>query len=388
MVQEAQREVAARRSSSDRGHDEFPCFDGLRALAALSVFAYHSARFTRIDDPGLYSAAVFNWLDRLGFFGIAVFFSISGFLLYRPYALAAHDGRPPPRLLPFWTRRCARIFPAYWVALGFAVVVFGQYSFTSFGHGLSFVTLTQTYRSTYGLRGLGVAWTLCIELSFYLVLPALAWGLRRLPGLKGQLAGLAVLAAVGLASRSWWLWSSRSVGHPGDWFRTASFDRWLPGYLDWFALGMLMAVLSAYGVRVRLPAWSAWVGAFACYLGVVLLHLDPELGPGTYPALDSFLRWSLTGLAGALFVAPAVFGAGGTIRALLRTQVLVAIGLVSYGVYLWHVPLWIASRSWDWMPAPAAAQTLVVLALTLAAATISYRLIERPINRAARRLGR
>ena len=375
---------ATRTVPAGRRHETFPCFDGLRALAACSVFAYHSVRFTRIQDPRLYSDAVFNWIDRLGFFGIAVFFSISGFLLYRPYAVAARDGRAPPKLGPFWSRRFARIYPAYWIALTFAVVVFGQYEFTSVGHALSFATLTQAYRSTYALHGLGVAWTLCIEVSFYVVLPGLAWALRKLGGLRGQLVGLAVIASIGIASRSWWLWSSRPGGHTGGWFESVSFSRWLPGYLDWFALGMLMAVLSAYGVRVRIPAWAAWSGALACYWAVVLLDLDPQLGPGTYPPLDSFARWLLTGVAGALFVVPAIFGEGGGIRRLLQTRVLVGLGVISYGIYLWHVPLWIQAQTWSWSRSSGLAQFGIVVTFTVAAATISYRVVERPINRAVR----
>ena len=375
-------------TSSDESRPEaFPCFDGLRALAALSVFTYHSARFTRIQYPHFYSDAVFNWLDRLGFFGIAVFFAISGFLLYRPYVVAARDGRRGPRLLPFWSRRFARVFPAYWVALAFLVVVFGQYEFRSIGHAFTFATLTQTYRATYGLRGLGVAWTLCIEVSFYVALPGIAWVLRRLGGLRGQLIGLAAMAATGIAARSWWLWTTRAVPHSGDWFEAASFDRWIPGYLDWFALGMLMAVLSAYRVRVNIPAWAAWTGAMVGVGAVVLLDLDAQLGPGTYAPLDSFLRWLFTGLAGALFVVPGVFGTGGAIRRLLRTRVLVALGAVSFGIYLWHVPFWIQAPSWSWFPSSVPAQITVVFGLTVTAATISYWLIERPINRTVRRLG-
>lgn len=149
---------------------------------------------------------------------------------------------------------------------------------------------------------------------------------------------------------------------------------------------MLMAVLSVYGTRVKVPAWAAWAGALACYGTVVSLNLDPRLGPGSYEPMDSFLRWMFTGLAGALFVVPAVFGVGGAIRRLLRTRVLVALGVISYGIYLWHVPIWIQAPTWSWFPAPMLAQVAVVFALTVSAATLSYWLIERPINRGARRV--
>ena len=89
----------------------FPCFDGLRAIAALAVFTSHM--FGELHHEGTFTAPnwILNALSRLGLFGVAVFFVISGFLLYRPFAIAALDGRPGPAWLPFWKRRFFRIFP-------------------------------------------------------------------------------------------------------------------------------------------------------------------------------------------------------------------------------------------------------------------------------------
>ena len=70
----------------------FPCFDGLRAIAALAVVAYHVV--TTYDLTTL--TLSWGWIDRLGNFGVAVFFLISGFLLYRPFVLTHFEARPTP----------------------------------------------------------------------------------------------------------------------------------------------------------------------------------------------------------------------------------------------------------------------------------------------------
>jgi peptidoglycan/LPS O-acetylase OafA/YrhL len=90
----------------------FPCFDGLRAIAAVSVVVIHTSfvsGLTTRSGVGIYTA-------RLEI-GVAVFFLISGFLLYRPFAAAHVAGLPSPVLGRFWVRRLLRIVPAYWLAL-------------------------------------------------------------------------------------------------------------------------------------------------------------------------------------------------------------------------------------------------------------------------------
>ena len=90
-------------------HNRFPCFDGLRAIAALAVVVYHVTTIYNIETLHY---DTWQWTQRLGNFGVSTFFLISGFLLYRPYVAAHFSGRPTPRLIPFWGRRALRIYPA------------------------------------------------------------------------------------------------------------------------------------------------------------------------------------------------------------------------------------------------------------------------------------
>src|SRR3954453_10478650 len=148
----------------ERPHRE-ATVDGLHALAALAVLVYHVALMcVGTERPHAWLVLTLN--D-----GVAVFFVLSGYLLYRPFAAAHAAGRPRPSTRTFAVRRLARILPAYWIALAF------------FGLGLRevftddwwrYFGLLQIYDERTVLSALGPAWSLCVELSFYAVLPLLA----------------------------------------------------------------------------------------------------------------------------------------------------------------------------------------------------------------------
>ena len=200
------------------------------------------------------------------------------------------------------------------------------------------------------------------------------------------------MAVIGLAIRFWHLFGSNRTA-AGDWLTLRAFVFWLPFYLDWFALGMAMAVAIAWlGNGGQIPKalallghtpWLSWAIAAGCYWLVMQLGIDPFTETAHMSSSQAFGRYTFTGLAGAFFVVPAVFGSQGEgwIRALLRLPVMVALGLVSYGIYLWHVPIWELANEWrtDGLSvSPYIVVGLVFLA-TLAAAGLSYVIVERPI---------
>src|SRR5947209_17182952 len=100
------------------GNPRFPLFDGLRAVAALSVLVYHAGYFSRANEG---DGGLSPYLARLNV-GVAIFFVISGFLLYRPLLAARMGVGPPVRLRDYARRRFLRIVPAYWVALSLLAV--------------------------------------------------------------------------------------------------------------------------------------------------------------------------------------------------------------------------------------------------------------------------
>ncbi len=358
----------------------FPLVDSVRAIAALSVFAYHVAFHLELFRSGRFA----GWGMQLNI-GVAIFFVVSGFLLYRPFAAARHAGAPPPSLLPYAVRRALRIVPAYWVALPVVALVLGLSDvFTP--HGIvKYFGFLQIYDKDAIIGGIGPAWTLCIEVSFYVALPLYALLARRLGGPVAR-SELALLALIAAASLGWKLLFRYAVPTDTPGWLPAQVS--LPAFADHFAIGMALAVISvaARGRTERLErySWLAWVLAFLAFValsgGVT----------GQVFQVQSLWRHELRGVIGALLLAPAVFGAGGAVRRLLAQPWLLWLGAISYGFYLWHEPVIIAlQRQGLDSSAGGVALGVVAFAITLALAAASWYLVERPVLRwGARRFGR
>jgi peptidoglycan/LPS O-acetylase OafA/YrhL len=211
------------------GHPRFALVDGLRAIAASTVILYHAGYETGAVHNRVYGAYVTR-----GNIGVTLFFLISGFLLYRPFVAHRLIGAPGTRLRDYARRRLLRILPAYWVALtvlalwpGLPGNVFGPDWWRYYG-------FLQVYSDRTVLGGIGPAWTLCVEMSFYVALPifavlvsaALARRPRRVQ-IRVELVVLLALALGSLAYRDW-----LTVHLPFSPMLNA-----LPVFVDWFAAG-------------------------------------------------------------------------------------------------------------------------------------------------------
>ncbi len=217
----------------------FTALDGYRAVAALTVLVFHVLFLTGENVAG---TALGNLASRLDV-AVTLFFLISGFLLYRPWAaahLAEAARRRGPRTSGYLWHRALRILPAYWVLVVVALLTSAR------GGGartwLSTVTLTEVYRRPLPV-GLEQTWSLSAEVVFYLLLPVFAFALvrprRRGPRrqLRVELCVLGALALLGV------VWQGLSEGDVS--WMPALAGSWLPGYLAWFAAGMAMAVVHA-----------------------------------------------------------------------------------------------------------------------------------------------
>jgi len=383
-------------SATDRrrgGH--FPCFDGLRAVAALSVFTFH---FVSLSHPPWLHGNLQAAIARLGGQGVGIFFVISGFLLYRPFADAAFRCAPSPSLRPFWLRRFVRIFPAYWIALTAYVYFFGFFSIHGFANFVTYYGLLQNYRGGYALFGLGIAWTLVIEVSFYLALPLINQIARAAAGNRAaadrvyrvQMGLIVSLCAIGLAVRALNIWVV-NTSRRGAWFPLHASGYSLLAYLDWFAIGMAFAVLTVSPpTRRRLPRVASALGrhALACWLvalGVFAVQArllqTISLGPNR---LVNFALPFLIGVTALFIVLPAVFGDQdqSVIRRFLQSKSIVYLGGISYGIYLWHFiivaqsGLWVANGT---LPDVFIVRFVAVFTITVAVASASYYVLERPL---------
>jgi peptidoglycan/LPS O-acetylase OafA/YrhL len=322
--------VGASTLAPPRGNPRFPQVDAMRAIAALSVVIYHSAMIGGIAAPGFLGA----YVAHLNV-GVPLFFVISGFLLYRPFVSARLSGTPPIRWGPYLLRRALRIVPAYWVALTVLTVLWGLPGvFTA--DWWRYYGLVQIYAHRTIDQGMGVAWTLCIEVTFYLALPLVdllaGWvsgALRtRSGGLPAGTADLLTVGAIAAASLAFTF-----IAFAGGIEVWATLN--LLGTFDWFALGMAVAVLTVVRPGLQLQG-AALYWLLAAVTLVAVVQLDSLEGKAWiyYPLLHVGY-----GLIAVLLFLPAVTAGEGLARRVLSARWLMWVGLVSYSVYLYHATL-------------------------------------------------
>jgi peptidoglycan/LPS O-acetylase OafA/YrhL len=284
------------------------------------------------------------------------------------------------------------VLPAYWLALTLLAIwpglvgPFGEDWYAYYG-------LLQIYSDAWVLGGIGPAWSLCIEVTFYLLLPFYALGMRRLyadgreRAVRREFAWLGGLAVLSLVIRT--------LLHVAD--DGSHFPNTLPGTFFWFALGMGLAVASvalegreesvgAVRLVIRRP-WAAWAAGAALFAFTSYALGLPRGFPAAYGEAAFLAEHILYGLVSLCVLLPAVFGdaAGGWPRRVLANPVLAWLGLISYGIYLWHFTLmsWLSDRgAQEWLPGLGMPSlTLAATAFSVVCAAASYYLVEKPLLR-------
>lgn len=330
--------------------------DGLRAVAVLSVVLFH------------FGLNAFGG----GFVGVDIFFVISGFLITAILRRDIEAGQFS--LVSFYARRIRRIVPALAVVLLFTLAVGwwlvlpsdyaslgAQAGFAAVGlSNFYFLTSTDYFDRAAELQPLLHTWSLAVEEQFYLLWPGLllvlytVWRRRQLFVVWGL--GLLVFASLG--------WSIYAVATRPE----AAFYM-LPSRAWELALGGLVAFLPPM-THARALVLSQAVALALIGGSVVLLEKAvPFPGLAALPAC----------LGAALLVWPKEHPSIAT--QLLASPPLVGIGLISYSLYLWHWPILVFYRVYANDDMPNSVETMGLLAVSLAVATLSWKYVEQPFRR-------
>jgi peptidoglycan/LPS O-acetylase OafA/YrhL len=375
--------------------DRLTALDGLRIVAAVGIVVLHVSGATGQLYNTWYGGG-FNMMSV----GVAIFFVLSGFVVFRPWVQAAAAGSPAPDAVRFLVRRFTRIVPAAWVLIAAAMIFLsdGRVPFASWARWFAFVAI---YTPRYA-PGVGQVWTLCVELTFYLLLPllaALVVGRRRPDEPWRPMRTITWIAAITVPVTLLWL-----VGLHVGLLDRGVHTQWLPSYLVWFGAGMILCVghvALQQGVaagplrlleRIGAHPWVCW-GTTLVFAAIASTHLT---GPRFVmaPSAWQFTTRIVVHLAiSVTVIIPLVFGPGNPVRALLASRPMRYLGgSLSYGVYLWHpfVLLMIYQLTgWPILHGQLIQMLVLTILGALALAAVSHHLIEEPLMRlAARLLGR
>ena len=376
-----------------------PGLDGLRALAVVAVIFYHANH---------------SWLEG-GFLGVEVFFVISGYLI--TLLLVAESQRTGTvNLREFWIRRARRLLPALWTLLVGITVYVSFFKRSELGTlrgdvlaGFFYISnwfqihTGSSYFSAFAFAPLRHLWSLAVEEQFYLIWPLLMFALLKLSRRRLPVIGLCFfLSAVGIAVLTAVMYRTGPISNPTDtanqYFSFLGRDVaridfvylstitrasglflgaalgvwWRPWYIAQARIAQRSFLVDVVGVLGLLSlAFMAWR-----FTNVVT---GAETGSHGY---DLLYRggFFLVGLATVAVIAAVTHPSAVLGRVVLGNKVFVWVGVRSYGLYLYHWPIFqisrnIAGNALSW------GRFTFLMACTLLVTEASYRFIETPIRK-------
>ncbi|HEU5347237.1 MAG TPA: acyltransferase [Ktedonobacterales bacterium] len=364
--------------------------DGLRAVAATSIVVFHALHAA--DFQHSQASHVFgNYFWYLST-GVHLFFVLSGFLLFLPYARAMLLNRELPNRWRFYRRRALRILPAYLVALvilAWLPIVTGMHP----ASGLSVITHLLMIHDMFPAfnRDIdGPFWTLAIEAQFYLLLPFIAALLARIVGASRSvvrlLGGIALLTVLALCVRGLDILLTDGMPRATRGGIESLFVLATMGtqgkYLEVFFMGMIISVIyvatvEMEGISSTLRHRLAWLVLLASVIIMLLAvphtaYATPTFQPDAGWGVGALIYPMIVGIGYATLLL-AIVWASRPIRWFFETPPVRFVGLISYSLYLWHLPVILAM-----IPLFAGVSLPVRVLCGFGVAYLSYQLVERP----------
>jgi peptidoglycan/LPS O-acetylase OafA/YrhL len=360
---------------SQAGERRDAYIESLRALGSILVVFAHIAVVSfallpynpQVNDT---SDLVARFLYGTGNVALFLFFAISGFAIYMPFAKRDFGGGGPVNLRRYAVNRALRILPLYYVVVATVLII--DYNWGSFGLWARFLSFSQNFNPRTVFEFIGPSWSLVVELHFYLLLPLLAWGIARVA--KGSIArAIAILGAVALACVVFRILTVAVPEFPNPVWRAST-----PANLQFIIAGMIAALAYIYLQQNR-PRWlqGALTNSDLWLLAAAVVTI-----PFTWIA---FYYDSLQMLTAFLIIGAAAFPhlQRGPVTRVFWWKPLAILGLASYSIYLWHIyvlEFFLKRDVLDFGPLVA-----TVLPVSIIVGLISYKLIEEPFLRLRRR---
>jgi peptidoglycan/LPS O-acetylase OafA/YrhL len=379
----------------ENGPREMRALDGLRAVAALSIVLFHVMLFLQLEYQPWSQVINHGWYYLST--GVHLFFVLSGFLLFLPYVRALLDGEKLPSARRFYRRRALRILPAYLVCLAAMVAltyIVRQRPF-SFGDVATHAVLIHDAFPQYNRDYDGPFWTMAVEAQFYVLLPLMAlvvaWVChgRRSPwriagGILLVIAGALTIRLIDTQLMASLPANSGFADSPQGVIVLATMG--MQGkYLEVFAVGMFCALLYVLTIerrtlpdqRVRQLGLLMLAGALIC-MAIAIPKVDMAglmVSPGAQWGADVIGYPLLVGLGfGGLVLA--ILWCGRWLRMPFEFAPMRTIGLFSYSLYLWHLPIIHGD-----VPIFKGVSLFIVVPAAFLIAYLSYQFVERPFLR-------
>jgi peptidoglycan/LPS O-acetylase OafA/YrhL len=308
--------------------------DGLRGIAIAAVVWFHLWQISWQSATIPFVNLSLQPIAETGFLGVALFFFISGFVLMLPYAQARLAGTAPPPLRHFAARRFRKIVPSYALAIALMLLL-GFQTYPTFGAGakdvLVHLLFVHDWFAATNTSIDGVMWSLGVEIQFYVLFPLLVLAFARRP-----LTSALALFAIANGWRVWCMLSSHFYYEQ----RLAQ----LPGYIDFFAAGML-AAFAYVAIATRRPQlaqrrWAFTALSLAGFVALVLLANDcyAHRFDHEWPQLWAVEWRSAVALACLAAALGSLFAVRG-FQLVLANPLLLFLAAISYNLYLWHQPV-------------------------------------------------
>ena len=343
--------------------------DLLRGLAILMVMATHMP-YDHVPQ------AFETWWGQYGWFGVDVFFVLSGYLIGSELLRPVHDGRAPD-LAVFYIKRAFRILPVFWLVLAVYVLAPSLREAPTLAPAWRFLTFTLNL----GLdirteRSFSHAWSLCVEEHFYLILPWLIVLFRKLDMKWLPLAFVVALIAGGMALRhQLWQATQDLGGKPADFLKLVYYPTWCR--LDGLVAGVSLAALKLFRpelwARLARPAWLL-PSAVACLAVAVGMTVASGQILGEVASIVVYPLFSM----GVALLLMAVVQLEPHLQALRRSG-LGFIAAISYSLYLCQKLVFAADIHWlpaNWTQGWPAVVVFYVSAIAVAA--VLWGCVERP----------